>query len=144
MDAAATVAGDVSVQTASNEMTSRGVGSSTVVDQGGRLTGTISQETIRRDVGGRGHDPETVAVATQVQSGSASCFEDETVDHAEQTMRQAGVDELLILNRNGVVVGTTSRAAIAQNKLDEGRPARASVQPGFSPVGDEHSLDASS
>ena len=142
MDAAATVVSNVSVQTASDEMTSRGVGSSTVVDQGGRLAGTISQHAMRRDVGGRGHDPETVPVSTLVESGSASCFEDETVDHAEHTMRQAQVDELPILNRDGVVVGTTSRAAIAQNKGEQDLSTPPSAQRGFSPVGDEHGLDS--
>ena len=118
MDAAATVVANVSVQTASNDMTSRGVESSTVVDEGGRLAGTISQAGMRRDVGGRGHDPETVCVSTQVETGSASCFEDETIDHADDTMRDAQVGELSVLNRDGVVVGTTSRAAIAQNEAD--------------------------
>jgi CBS domain-containing protein len=141
MHAAATVVGNVSVQTASDQMTSRGVGSSTVVDQGGRLTGTVSQKAMRRDVGGRGHDPETVSVETQVESGSASCFEDETVDHAEDTMRQARVDELSILNREGVLVGTTTRAAIAQNKVGQDLPVTASEQRGFSRVGNEHALD---
>jgi CBS domain-containing protein len=142
MGAVATIVGNVSVQAASDDMTSRGVASSTVVDQGGRLTGTVSQEAISREVGGRGHDPETVSVDTQVESGSASCFEDQSVDHAEETMREAHVDELSVLNRSGVLVGTTSHAAIAQNKADQCSPAPSALEPGFSPVGDEHGLDS--
>ena len=117
MTAAETLGDTVSVQTALDSMTRRGVVSSSVIGDAGELLGSISQEEMNRTVGGLGHDPDSVAVSEHVQTGGAFCFVDETVGQAQEAMRTANVADLPVVDRDNVVQGTASLIGIEANKL---------------------------
>src|SRR5947208_10427679 len=78
-----------SVQTALEGMQAQATDSSPVIDQRGELLGTVSKNQMNRKVGGFGHDPKTVPGEAQIETNNPYCFEDQTVEEAEQMMRNA-------------------------------------------------------
>ena len=116
IEPAKTVLGEVSVQTALDEMQARGIDSALVTNQRGELLGTVSSNEMNRKVGGLGHDPKTEPVEAQVEKNNVYCFEDQTVAEAEEIMCDAKVAEVPVVTREKLLVGTTSLEAIAQDK----------------------------
>ena len=110
------VLGEVSVQTALDEMQAREIDSALVTNQRGELLGTVSSNEMNRKVGGLGHDPKTEPVEAQVETNIDYCFEDQTVAEAEEIMCDAKVAEVPVVTREKLLVGTTSLGAIAQDK----------------------------
>src|SRR6476661_1438660 len=104
----------VSVKVALDEMQTRAVNSSPVIDQRGELLGTVSQNKMNREVGGFGHDPKTEPVEAHIDKNNPYCFEDETVAAAEQMMLNAKVGEVFVVTREKFLVGTINIEAIAQ------------------------------
>ena len=122
IEPAKTVLGEVSVQTALDEMQARGIDSTLVTNQRGELLGTVSSNEMNRKVGGLGHDPKTEPVEAQVEKNNFYCFEDQTVAEARQIMCDAKVAEVPVVTREKLLVGTTNLEAIAQDKrLRNGR-----------------------
>jgi len=119
IEPAKTVLGEVSVQTALDEMQARGIDSALVTNQRGKLLGTVSRNEMNRKVGGLGHDPKTEPVEAQVEKNNVYCFEDQTVAEAEQIMCDAKVAELPVVTREKLLVGTTNLEAIAQGNDGE-------------------------
>src|SRR4030095_1611034 len=115
IEPAKTVLGEVSVQTALDEMQARGIDSALVTNQRGELLGTVSSNEMNQKVGGLGHDPKTEPVEAQVEK-NVYCFEDQTVAEAEQIMCDAKVVEVPVVTREKLLVGTTNVKAIAQDK----------------------------
>ena len=113
---AKTVLGEVSVQTALDEMQARGIDSALVTNQRGELLGAVSSNEMNRKVSGLGHDPKTEPVEAQVEKNNVYCFEDQTVAEAEQIMCDAKVAEVPVVTREKLLVGTTNLEAIAQDK----------------------------
>ena len=113
---AKTVLGEVSVQTALDEMQARGIDSALVTNQCGKLLGTVSSNEMNRRWVGWGHDPMREPVEAQVEKNNIYCFEDQTVAEAEEIMCDAKVDELPVVTREKFLVGTTNLEAIAQDK----------------------------
>jgi CBS domain-containing protein len=113
---AKTVLGEVSVQTALDEMQARGIDSALVTNQRGELLGAVSGNEMNRKVGGLEHDPKTEPVEAQVEKNSVYCFEDQTVAEAEEIMCDAKVAEVPLVTREKLLVGTTNLEAIAQDK----------------------------
>ena len=116
IEPAKTVLGEVSVQTALDEMQARGIDSALVTNQRGELIGTVSSNEMNQKVGGLGHDPKTEPIEAQVEKNNVYCFEDQTVAEAEQIMCDAKVAEVPVVTREKLLVGTTSLEAIAQDK----------------------------
>ena len=106
----------VSVKVALDEMQTRAVDSSPVIDERGELLGTVSQNKMNREVGGFGHDPKTEPVEAHMEKNSLYCFEDQTVAVAEQMMLNAKVGEVFVVTREKFLVGTINIEAIAQEK----------------------------
>jgi predicted transcriptional regulator len=77
-----------------------------VVDQCGELLGILSKKKMNRDVGGFGHDPKTEPVEAHIEENNAYCFEDQTIAEAEQMMLNAKVDEVFVVTREKLLVGT--------------------------------------
>jgi len=65
-------------------------------------------------VGGFGHDPKTEPVEAHIEKNNAYCFEDQTIAQAEQMMLHAKIDEVPVVTREKLLVGTISIEAIAQ------------------------------
>ena len=116
IEPAKTVLGEVSVQTALDEMQARGIDSALVTNQRGELLGTVSSNEMNRKVGGLGHAPKTEPVEAQVEKNNVYCSEDQTVAEAEQIMCDANVAEVPVVTREKLLVGTTNLEAIAQDK----------------------------
>ena len=116
IEPAKTVLGEVSVQTALDEMQTRGIDSALVTNQRGELLGTASSNEMNRKVGGLGHDPKTEPVEAHIKKNSVYCFEHQTVAEAEQMMLNAKVGEIPVVTREKLLVGTTNLEVIAQDK----------------------------
>ena len=116
IEPAKTVLGEVSVQTALDEMQARGINSALVTNIRGELLGTVSSNEMNQKVGGLGHDPKTEPVEAQVEKNNVYCFEDQTVAEAEEIMCDAKVAEVPIVTREKLLVGTANLKAIAQDK----------------------------
>src|ERR1043166_7619784 len=116
IEPAKTVLGEVSVQTALDEMQARGIDSALVTNQRGELLGTVSSNEMNQKVGGLGHDPKTEPVEAQVKTNIAYCFEDQTVAEAERIMWEQKGADLPVVTREKLLVGTTNLEAIAQDK----------------------------
>jgi signal-transduction protein with cAMP-binding, CBS, and nucleotidyltransferase domain len=104
----------VSVKVALDEMQARAMDSSPVIDQRGKLLGTVSQNKMNREVGGFGHDPKTEPVEAHIDRNNPYCFEDQTVAAAKQMMLEAKVGEVFVVTREKFLVGTINIEAIAQ------------------------------
>src|SRR6266699_7090725 len=96
----------VSVKAALDEMHTRAIDSSPVIDQRGELLGTVSKNKMNRKVGGLGHDPKTEPVEAHIEKNNPYCFEDQTVAEAEQMMLNANVGEVPVVTRENLLVGT--------------------------------------
>src|SRR5437870_9636007 len=107
----------VSVKAALDEMQARAIDSSPVIDQRGKLLGTVSQNKMNREVGGFGHDPKTEPVEAHIDRNNPYCFEDQTVAAAEKIMLEAKVGEVFVVTREKFLVGTINIEAIAQEKI---------------------------
>ena len=116
IEPAKTVLGEVSVQTALDEMQARGIDSALVTNQRGELLGTVSSNEMNRKVGGLGHDPKTEPVEAQVEKNNVYCFENQTVADAKQIVCDTKVAEVPVVTREKLLVGTTNLEAIAQDK----------------------------
>src|SRR4029453_15859056 len=108
IEPAKTVLGEVSVQTALDEMQARGRGSALVTNQTGALLVSLSDKETKQKGGGVGHDPKKKSVEAQVETNIDYCFEDQTVAEAEQIMCDAKVAELPVVTREKLLVGTTN------------------------------------
>src|SRR4029077_4614085 len=123
------ISNKVSVKAALDEMQARASDWSPVIDQRGKLLGTVSANKMNREVGGFGHDPKTTPGQTYIETNSAYCSEDQTIAEAEQIMLNAKVGDVPVVTREKLLVGTINIEAIAQAKRRRERlsnPARAS------------------
>jgi signal-transduction protein with cAMP-binding, CBS, and nucleotidyltransferase domain len=119
IEPAKSISNKVSVRAALDQMQAQATDSSPVVDQCGELLGILSKNKMNRNVGGFGHDPKTEPVEAHIEKNNAYCFEDQTIAEAEQMMLNAKLDEVFVVTREKLLVGTISIEAIAQegNKL---------------------------
>jgi len=121
IEPAKTVLGEVSVQTALDEMEALGIDSTLVTNQRGELLGTVSSNEMNQKVGGLGHDPKTEPVEAHIEKNNAYCFEDQTIAEAEQMMLNAKLGEVFVVTREKLLVGTINIDAIAQEKRSRKR-----------------------
>src|SRR6476661_10354399 len=106
----------VCVKEALDEMQARAIDSLPVIDQRGELLGTVSKNKMNREVGGFGHDPKTEPVEAHIDKNNPYCFEDQTVAAAEQMMLNAKVDEVFVVTREKLLVGTINIESIITQK----------------------------
>jgi predicted transcriptional regulator len=116
IERAKSISNKVSVKEALDEMQTRAIDSSPVIDQRGELLGILSKNKMNRNVGGFGHDPKTEPVEAHIEKKSAYCFEDQTIAEAEQMMLNAKLGEVFVVTREKLLVGTINIEAIAQGK----------------------------
>ena len=116
---AKSVLSDASVESALDNMHGRGVDSSSVVDQGGALLGSVSKDGMDRNVGGFGHDPKTEQVESQLEKSAATCFDDQSVSEAKQIMLDAHVGEISVVTHEALLVGTTNLEEITKEEDQE-------------------------
>ena len=115
MEPANAVSSEASAEAAIDEIAADNSESAPVTDTEGKLLGTVSTDRLNRKVGGLGHDPKTTAVKPEIEE-SACCFEDQTIDQAEQVMRKAKMQELPVVNRDKRLLGKTNLGKIEEEK----------------------------
>ena len=115
-ESAESIFNKASVKAALDEMQARAIDSSPVIDQRGKLLGTVSQNKMNREVGGFGHDPKTEPIETHIEKNNFYCFDDQTVAAAEQLMLKGKVGEVFVVTREKFLVGAINIEAIAQEK----------------------------
>src|SRR5437016_9967695 len=115
-ESAESIFNKASVKAALDEMQARAIDSSPVIDQRGKLLGTVSQNKMNREVGGFGHDPKTEPVEAHIEKNNPYCFEDQTVAAAEQMMLEAKLGDVFVVTREKFLLGTINIEAIAQEK----------------------------
>jgi predicted transcriptional regulator len=120
----------VSVKAALDEMQARAIDSSPVIDQRGKLLGTVSKNKMNREVGGLGHDPKTEPIEAHMEKNNPYCFDDQTVAQAEQMMLNAKVGEIPVVTREKLLVGTINIEAIAQGRRQRERLEPLNPAPG--------------
>ncbi len=108
-----------SVKAALEEMQACATKSSPVTDERGELLGTLSQDKTNRDVGGRGHDPQTEPLDAHLDKNSACCLADQTVAEAEEIMLRAKVSDISVITAEKLLLGTVSLKAIARGKTKQ-------------------------
>src|SRR5204863_5594157 len=99
IEPAESIFNNISVKAALDEMQARAIDSSPVIDQRGKLLGTVSKNQMNREVGGFGHDPRTEPVEAQIEKNNPYCFEDQTVAEAERMMLNAKIGEVPVVTR---------------------------------------------
>src|SRR6476619_1213106 len=115
-ESAESIFNKASVKAALDEMQTRAIDSSPVIDQRGELLGTVSKNKMNREVGGFGHDPKTEPVEAHIEKNSPYCFDDQTVAAAEQIMLKAKIGEVFVITHEKLLVGTINIEAIVAQK----------------------------
>ncbi len=117
IEPAKSISNKVFVSAALDQMQAQATDSSPVIDQCGKLLGTLSKNKMNRNVGGFGHDPKTEPVEAHIEKNNAYCFEDQTIAEAKQIMLNAKMVEVPVVTREKkLLVGTITIKAIAQKK----------------------------
>lgn len=113
------VPSDAKVNVAIDQMAARKADSAPVIDEDSKLLGTVSKDELNRKVGGLGHDPKSFPVEPEVNKNDAVCFSDQTIDEAEELMRNEKVEEVPVVNRDRVLIGKANLAKIKNEKNEK-------------------------
>lgn len=93
----------------------------------GRLVGVITDRDIAVRSTARGNDPFGDRVRDAMTDRVVSCFEDQDVAEAAETMKQHQVRRLPVVDRDGRLVGIVALADLAVEAGDK-RPAAEALQ----------------
>ena len=127
IEPATSISNKVSVKAALDELRARASDWAPVIDQRGKLLGTVSANEMNREVGGLGHDPKTEPVEAHIQKNSAYCLEDQTIEEAERIMLNSRVGEVPVVNSEKLLVGAINIDAIARDKTNHSKLKSVSV-----------------
>jgi CBS domain-containing protein len=122
---AVTLETKVSVKSAVDHLQTHGLGAAPVTDPEGTLVGKISKDRMIRGVSGRGHDPKTTPMETEVdKEGEPYCYEHEPIAKAEEVMREMKVDAVSVVSEEKKLIGKVTRDAIEEERLkvESGKP----------------------
>jgi predicted transcriptional regulator len=113
------VPSEAKVNVAIDEMAAQKADSAPVIDKHSKLLGTVLRDELNRRVGGLGHDPKSFSVEPEINKNHAFCFSDQKVDEAEELMRNEEVEEVPVVNRDQVLIGTASLEKIKKEKEEK-------------------------
>jgi CBS domain-containing protein len=114
-----------SVKSAVDHLETHGLEAAPVTDPEGTLVGKISKDQMIRGVSGRGHDPQTTPVDSEVEKeGEPYCYEHEPIAKAEEVMREVKVDAVSVVSEEKKLIGKATRHAIEEERLkaESGKP----------------------
>jgi CBS domain-containing protein len=112
------VPSEATVNVATDEMAAQKADSAPVIDEESKLLGTVSREELNRKVGGLGHDPKSFPVGQEINKNNALCFSDQKIAEVEELMRNENVGEVLVVNRDQVLIGKTNLETIKKEKKE--------------------------
>jgi CBS domain-containing protein len=105
------------VKSAVDHLETHGLEAAPVTDPEGTLVGKVSKDGMIRGVIGHGHDPQTTPVEPEVErEGEPYCCEHESIDKAEEVMREMKVDAISVVSEEKKLVGKATRDAIEEEK----------------------------
>lgn len=111
---------DDSIETAARKMRDQDIGA-VPVRAADRLAGMLTD----RDIGVRavaaGRDPQSCRVSEVMTPGVVCCFDDQTVEEAEQLMRDHQLRRMLVLDRRKRLVGIISVGDLVVRTADPRR-----------------------
>jgi len=114
-----TLPSETTVNLALDEMAAQKADSAPVIDEESKLLGTVSREELNRKVGGLGHDPNSFPVKLEINENNARCFRDQKIAEAKELMRNEKVEEVLVVNRDKVLIGKASLEKIEKEKKEK-------------------------
>jgi CBS domain-containing protein len=106
-----TIEPEASTAEAVNRLRSSPGGIIAVCDHG-RLLGTLTEREVAVESQANGHPTSNPTVREILADGLSCCFEDTDADVAEVQMQRDGVDRLVVLSREGGVVGILPLASL--------------------------------
>jgi CBS domain-containing protein len=86
------------------------------VASGDRLVGTVKGKYPERKAAGFGHDPETTLVREIMVKKAYYCLESQSLDKAEEIMREHHLEYLSVVDDNLRVIGTVGLRDLAAER----------------------------
>jgi CBS domain-containing protein len=86
------------------------------VASGDQLVGTVKGKYPERKAAGFGHDPETTLVREIMVKKAYYCFENQSLDKAEEIMREHHLEYLPVVDDNLRVIGTVGLRNLAAGR----------------------------
>ena len=86
------------------------------VASGDQLVGTVKGKYPERKAAGFGHDPETTLVREIMVKKAHYCFENQSLDKAEEIMREHHLEYLPVVDDNLRVIGTVGLRDLAAER----------------------------
>ena len=108
---------DETIQNAARRMRDRDIGPLPVCDND-RLTGVLTDRDIAIRAVAEGHDPTACRVRDVMTPGVKYCYDDQSVEEAEQIMENEQIRRLVVLNRKKRLVGILSLGDLALRTYD--------------------------
>lgn len=108
---------------AARMMDQMNVGFLPVVDEGGRVVGTVTDRDIAVRVVGRGH-PAVTTIHEVMTREVVSCKPEDDVQLAERLMARNHKSRIIVLDEDGKLAGVISLSDIASRETDPARAAR--------------------
>ncbi len=113
---AATIPIDAPLEAAARKMREEGVGALAVLDRGS-LVGVVTDRDLAVRGVAVGADPHRAPVRIAMTAQVIACGEDDDVEHAAHRMEEGAVRRLLVLDREGELVGVVSVEDLAEASL---------------------------
>jgi CBS domain-containing protein len=110
---------DASLQEAAAKMKSLDIGPLPICDGNRRLVGMLTDRDITVRSTAEGEDPTAIRVRDIMTPEVFYCFDDQLVGEAAQLMEEKQVRRLVVLNRDGELVGIVSLGDLAVVTGDE-------------------------
>jgi CBS domain-containing protein len=99
---------DETVRAAAQRMGNRGVGTLVVTDSANRAAGIVTDRDLAVRVLGAGRDPESTRVSEVMTDMVHTCFDDMPVEDVLRLMRTESVRRIVVVGRDGTLVGIAS------------------------------------
>jgi CBS domain-containing protein len=125
----ATVRMDEPLSTAAERMWTRDCGVLPVIDTDERVVGMVTDRDICMSTWMNGCAPQALSVATAMSRSLHSCSPDDSLDAAEQLMRENQIRRLPVVDRGGKLVGILSLADIVREAQREQTRGQKEVAP---------------
>src|SRR3954454_21903964 len=93
------------------------------VCEGNRVVGMLTDRDITVRATAAGCDPKTTLVGDAMSQDIISCYEDQDVREAAKLMQEKQIRRLLVMSREGELVGIVSLGDLATEAGEPGQPA---------------------
>lgn len=126
-----TVTPGTPIRQVAERMRNDDIGSFPVVDEQGRVIGTITDRDIVCRIVSEGLEPATTMVSEAMTKDVSTCTEDQTIDEAAKLMEERQIRRIPVVDGDGKLVGLITMGKIAKVEDEElsGEVLKEVVQP---------------